>query len=363
MKNKIVLGKIGSGKTRGIIFPLVENIIKNNESFMVIDNKNEHIKRFYKELKEKEYNIVMIDLKDMEASDTFNPLIYPYKLYKEGKIDEAIVLLEKIGGEIFNPTEAIDPFWDNSARDIFIAMVIYLFKKSKEEEVNFNSVFNLLSLDNDDMICLFDDIKDTNAYVYACNILKAPKETKGGILSVALQKIKYYVSRDILSKFLSYNSFSIDHVDTKTAIFFANYDDSLMLNNISTMFIEEIYSMIKDKNVKYTFILDNFDYIENIIDFSCKISSSNDNNIEFIVASRSKELFIKKYDEYIFNLFDVIEINKKIELDSRSYDFIKQENKLKEVEIYKPNLTKIKKADELINLIDKKIVELEQEEI
>lgn len=362
MKNKLVLGKIGSGKTRGIVFPLVENSIKDDESFMVIDNKNEYVKRFYKELKDKNYNVITIDLKDMEASDTFNPLIYPYKLYKEGRIDEAIVLLEKIGGEIFNPTEAIDPFWDNSAKDIFIAMVICLFKKANEKVINLNSVFNLLNLDNDDMISLFDDIKDTNAYVYACNILKAPKETKGGILSVALQKIKYYVSKDLLSKFLSYNSFDIENITDKTAIFFANYDDSLMLNNISTIFIEEIYSIIKDKNVKYTFVLDNFDYIENIIDFSSKIASAN-NNIEFIVASRSKEMFVNKYGEYTFNLFDVIEDYEDIKIDIKSYEYKKSENKLKKVEVCDPDLVGIKKTNELIDLIDKKIAELEQEEI
>ena len=43
-KNLIVSGDISTGKTENVVFPVVEEIINNNQSMLVLDSKEEYIK-------------------------------------------------------------------------------------------------------------------------------------------------------------------------------------------------------------------------------------------------------------------------------------------------------------------------------
>ena len=56
-KNLIVSGDISTGKTENVVFPVVEEIINNNQSLLVLDSKEEYINKYYDKLKEKNYNI------------------------------------------------------------------------------------------------------------------------------------------------------------------------------------------------------------------------------------------------------------------------------------------------------------------
>ena len=89
-KNLIIAGDTLTNKTVNIMYPLLNSIIENNESFLVLDTKEEYLNKYYKTLKEKNYNIIILNLKELQSSDCWNPLSYPYKLYQEKKIDKAI---------------------------------------------------------------------------------------------------------------------------------------------------------------------------------------------------------------------------------------------------------------------------------
>lgn len=88
-KNLIVEGNMLSGKTTNIMFPIVENIISKKEAFLVVDSKYEYINQYYNELKENNYDIIFINLKSVSRSNGWNPLTYPYKLFKNGEVDRS----------------------------------------------------------------------------------------------------------------------------------------------------------------------------------------------------------------------------------------------------------------------------------
>ena len=94
-KNLIVSGDISSGKTSNVLFPLVEEAINDGQSLFILDSKEEYINKYYNDLKNKNYNIIILNLRDLNKSDGWNPLEYPYNLYKKGMIDEAIDYIEK----------------------------------------------------------------------------------------------------------------------------------------------------------------------------------------------------------------------------------------------------------------------------
>lgn len=93
-RNIIIDGDQGVGKSTAAIYPLVENIIAKKENFLIIDSKEEYLNRYYNRLRGNGYNINIINLKDMDHSNSFNPLKLPYELYKTGKIEESIALTE-----------------------------------------------------------------------------------------------------------------------------------------------------------------------------------------------------------------------------------------------------------------------------
>ena len=125
LKNNIIVsGRINSRKTYGVMFPLVEVLEENNESFLVLDSKEEYFKRFYNELREKGYETVVINLRNSLNSDGWNPLTYAYSLYSNNHIDEATRSIEKIAYILFDGQG--DPYWTISAKNLFLGLVWFL---------------------------------------------------------------------------------------------------------------------------------------------------------------------------------------------------------------------------------------------
>lgn len=315
-KNLIVSGSVSTGKTLNVVQPLVEEYIKEKTSLLILDSKEEYINKYYNELKNKNYNIIILNIRNMERSEGWNPLDYPYVLYKNNEKDKALEYIEKIFKTIFYEEGSFDPFWSNTAADFLIGITLSLFEDGNKEEINFNSVSNIVDmidkkfntksyLDN-----YFEMKKNTSiAYKYVASTLLSPPETKGSILSVVRQKLRMYVTREDLSMLMNKTTFKYENILNKpTAIFVINKDESKSFNTIAAMFIEQIFSYLieNNKNKKFNFILDNFDTIENINELPEKFYSSLARNIKFIVTTHCFDNLISKYNSYIKNSSDLM---------------------------------------------------------
>ena len=127
----LIIGKINSGKTRGILFNEFKKSIANKENLFILDEKEEYYKTFKKQLDDNGYKVYVLNLKDTSKSNSFNPLMAPYNYYKNGNIDKAIEFIAELGLEIFKTDNSnIDPFWENSAADYFTALTLILFKEA-----------------------------------------------------------------------------------------------------------------------------------------------------------------------------------------------------------------------------------------
>lgn len=324
-KNLIVSGDISTGKTENVVFPVVEEIINNNQSMLVLDSKEEYINRYYNKLKEKNYNIIILNLKDLSKSEGWNPLEYPYSLYKEGKTDEALDYIEQQSKIMFYEGTTVDPFWSTTASDFYTGLVLGLFEDGKKEEINLNSI-NLMfdGINNrygaSDYITNYFKMKSSNsqAYVYASTTFLAPKETKGSIVSVARQKLRTYVSRKLLSFMLNKTTFKYDEIMSKpTAIFLISKEENNYINNIATMFVEQLFTILiknNNNNNYFNFVLDNIDSLENVNELSNMLSTGISKNIKFIVVTRSFEDLVNKYGNYITKLSNNVIVNKEIKL-------------------------------------------------
>ena len=80
--HNIVIGSTGTGKTQCVIHPLVKILAKKGESMIVTDPKGEIYRESAGLLKEKGYQIIVLNFRDPQRGNTWNPLNLPYKLYK-----------------------------------------------------------------------------------------------------------------------------------------------------------------------------------------------------------------------------------------------------------------------------------------
>lgn len=321
-KNLIVSGDISTGKTLNVLFPLVKEIIDRKESLLILDSKEEYINKYYDDLKSKNYNVVILNLRDLGKSEGWNPLEYPYNLYKNGKVDDAIDYIEKQAKIMFYEDSTADPFWSLTASDFYTGIVLGLFEDGKKEEINLNSV-NLMfdGINNkfgiSDYVTQYFKLKNPSSqpYVFASTTFSAPKETKGSIVSVARQKLRTYVSREMLSALLNKTTFNYDDIITKpTAIFVIAKDENKYINNVATMFIEQLFAILvnSQNHNKFNFVLDNIDVLEKIQELSDMLSSGVSREIKFEIATRSYDDLIEKYGNYITKLSNSVVVGKEI---------------------------------------------------
>ena len=289
----LVIGSTGSGKTQTTMLPQLRLAIKAQESFVIHDVKGEIYEIISGELKKQNYNTIVINLDNPTVGNNFNPLKYPYELYKNGQKDKAIELLESIGyyfccNERYN--ENLDPFWNNSAISLFVGIVLYLFDNAKEEEINISSVYNIAS-DIDKLTEKMKDYDRTSAtYISLSSILFAPKETKGSILAVFIQYLRLFVSRETLLKMMCSSNFDITNIQKEKTALFIISNNKVSSRRLIPLIIEEcFYAAVttKEKTRRLNIIIDEFENLIPIKEFSNMLTLSRSYNIKFSIFIRS----------------------------------------------------------------------------
>ena len=283
-----------------------ETIIENNlENLFVFDDKN----IYYDLLKDKIKDIKVLNLKDLENSVSWNLLTYPYYLYKNGDIDNAIELINKIGFYIFNEfNENIDMFWTNTSSDYLTALTIHLFEK--ENDIKKINIANVLELSNEFEKGLLDEYYNkldnkSLEYTLISTIINLPTDTKLSVLAVFNQKMKIISMRPNLSEKLSNDDINLDKIDLENKEQCIIVVGNPNLNTIANIFINQLYKVLeKDKSKqKVNIILDSLDRISKIEELENLLENDSDINLNLIAITKNKENLINKYGEYTISLF------------------------------------------------------------
>lgn len=391
-RSVIVSGNTLSGKTAGVMFPVVDEIIKKGESLFVIDSRQEYLYKYNEDLKNNGYKVVVINFSDPRYGDGWNPYTYIKDLYSNDNKDKALALLDLLHSRIFINKNAVDPFWDNTAADLCSASALSLIKYASDEEVNINSVSNIVTSCSTKLksstfgVEYFKSFTDEDICGYSNAVVNAPIETRGGIISVASQKLRLYASREYLSRLLNKSTFRYDELSEKIAIFVELPKQETYMSSLALMLLEQLLHYIDDNNVnKINIILDNYDLLDNDHNLYNLLSFNNPNKSKLYVITRSINSIKEKTNEHYETLTTIVRVKEEkiefsysddetISVDKTSIDEIEDKNiELKDIcsddivvfkvedYIYKNNLAPSDVAD-LIARIDKKLEELEKEE-
>ena len=293
----LVIGATGSGKTTCLVDPLVYSLIKAKESMIITDPKGEIYKNHGNHLRARGYKIIVLNFREPQKGNCWNPLTLPYQLYKAGNTDKATELVDDVALNILQDKKAQDPFWEKSASDYFAGVTLGLFEDAKEEEVNLNSI-NFVTTVGEEKCPPSNYIKEyftmkgesSTPYVFASNTINSPTETKGGILSVFRQKIRLFSSREQLSEMLSRSDFNMRDIGKQpTAVFMVIHDEKTTYHALATIFIKQCYETLIDVAqesggklpVRTNFILDEFANMPPLKDVTTMVTAARSRAIRF----------------------------------------------------------------------------------
>jgi len=311
--HNLIIGSTGSGKTEVLVQPMVKILAKSHQSMIITDPKGEIYEQTSNYLRSLGYNIVLLNFRDPQQGNSWNPMYLPYSLYKDHKIDKSIELLEDLAANILKDPSAKgqDPFWENTSADYFAGLSFALFEDGDPAQINLNSI-NLMTtvgeekLANTTYIKEYFSFKDpsSTAYIKASSTLMAPNETKGSILSVFKQRVQLFASRTNLSEMLANNDFDMRDIGRKkTAVFIVIQDEKTTYHTLVTIFLKQCYetliSVAQESGGKLphrtNFILDEFANMPPLKDVTTMVTAARSRNIRFTFIIQN---FAQLYEVY-----------------------------------------------------------------
>ena len=297
--HSLVIGATGSGKTQTVIFPMVHSLAKAKESMIITDPKGEIYEETSQMLRARGYQILLLNFRDPQNGNAWNPMSLPYKLYKSGNHDKAIELLDDLALNILydDSNKNADPFWEKTSADYFSGVALGLFEDAKEDEVNINSISLATTVGEEKFggstyIKEYFAAKDpaSAAAINASSTIMAPNETKGSILSVFKQKVKLFASRDNLSEMLSHSDIDLESIGEKpTAVFIVIQDEKKTYHSLVTILLKQIYETLISVAqrhggklpIRTNFLLDEFANMPPLKDVTTMITAARSRRIRF----------------------------------------------------------------------------------
>ena len=297
--HSLVIGSTGSGKSTNVVFPMIRVLAKKGESMIITDPKGELYTKTSANLRKRGYNVIVLNFRDPQRGNSWNPLGMPYTYYKNGNHDKAIELVDDVAQNIlYDPNNNAEPFWEKSAADYFAGLTLGLFEDGKEKEVNLNSINQMATVGDERYAGTSNYIKEyfnlkgpqSDASIFASTTVNAPNETRGSILSTFRQKVRIFATRENLSEMLAYSDFDMrDIAKGKTAVFMIIHDEKKTYHSLMTIFIKQCYETLIDeaqKNggklpIRTNFILDEFANMPPLPDADSMVSAARSRDIRF----------------------------------------------------------------------------------
>lgn len=297
--HNLVIGATGSGKTVSTILPSIKVLAKKGESMVLTDPKGELYEKTGGLLKAKGYDLILLNFRNPQKGNAWNPMTLPYQLYTGGNKDKAIELLDDLALNILYEENSgnSDPFWEKTSADYFSGLALGLFEDAPEEKININSISLTTTVGEEKCggstyVKEYFNLKDPNspAYINASGTIMAPNETKGSIISVFKQKVKLFSSRENLSEMLSYSDFSLRTIGEKpTAVFIIIQDEKKTYHSLATIFIKQCYETLIDVAQEHggklpcrtNFLLDEFANMPPLKDVTTMITAARSRQVRF----------------------------------------------------------------------------------
>ncbi len=322
--NTLVIGGSGAGKTRFYAKP---NIMQCNTSFVILDPKGEILRSTANLLIKKGYKLRILDLINMEKSDSYNPFVY---LRSDNDVQRLVTNLFKATTP--KDSKSSDPFWDMAASTLLLALIFYLWYEAPFEEQNFSMVLEMLRAgevreDDDDykspLDILFDLLEERNpnhiALKYYRNYRSGSAKTLKSIQITLTSKLDKF-NLDSLATITQYDEMELSKLgEEKTALFAIIPDSDPSFNFlVSVLYTQLFQQLFYIADYKYGgslpihvhFVMDEFANVSLPNDFEKILSTmrSREVSVSIIIQNLAqlKSLFSKEWESIVGNCDELL---------------------------------------------------------
>ncbi len=318
----LIFGNTGSKKTRNFCIPTVYTIGMGGESMVISDPKGEIYRNTSGFLKERGYSIKVFNLRSPEHGSKWNPLMLPYKYYKNGDQDKAIEMISDFCMQLKNQVHSsVDLYWENQAMDLLMGLILILFEvEPNEKKIHMESVQRIRmyigtqSSSSDDTNNIFWKMLETFperslirmklASVYN---LRGVEKTLNCVISTFDTMIRSFLLNKKLMNMTDSSEFEFDSIaKEKTVLYLITPDEKTTFHFLVSVFVKQCYEVFIDyahkcKNgllpIRVNYILDEFSNFPQIADMSAMISAARSRNIRFLLVVQSKQQLISGYGD------------------------------------------------------------------
>ncbi|WP_303797338.1 VirD4-like conjugal transfer protein, CD1115 family [Ruminococcus flavefaciens] len=312
--NEIVIGGSGARKTYSKIKPDIMQMIG---SYVVTDPKGELYRDCAKFLKQNGYKIRVLNLIDINLSNSYNP--FEYMSDEQDVLNIADLFMKNTAGD-----GEKEDFWSGAAQDMLVAIMVYLWKTDYELKT-FGRVVRLVNSVRykdgkiDELCELARCLKNHSieypndvASVNWGSILGTPQETLGSICKVLSTRLRLWAVEDI-DELTATDEMDFDSIGKeKTAIFIMIMVPTNPYKAISNIFFSQLFSRLmlianRDYNGRLPYLvsceIDEFKNIGKIPHLEDTLSVVRSHNIRICIVlqgiSQLKAMYEKIWEGVI----------------------------------------------------------------
>lgn len=312
--NEIVIGGSGARKTYSKIKPDIMQMIG---SYVVTDPKGELYRDCAKFLKQNGYKIRVLNLIDINLSNSYNP--FEYMSDEQDVLNIADLFMKNTAGD-----GEKEDFWSGAAQDMLVAIMVYLWKTDYELKT-FGRVIRLVNSVRykdgkiDELCELARCLKNHSiehpndvASVNWGSIQGTPQETLGSICKVLSTRLRLWAVEDI-DELTATDEMDFDSIGKeKTAIFIMIMVPTNPYKAISNIFFSQLFSRLmlianRDYNGRLPYLvsceIDEFKNIGKIPHLEDTLSVVRSHNIRICIVlqgiSQLKAMYEKIWEAVI----------------------------------------------------------------
>ena len=368
----LIIGTTGSGKTTTFINPVVQILshTRNQPSMLLSDPKGELYSLHAKSLRDRGYDVKVLDLRNPYCSIRWNPLQSPYEMYQEMlSLDEKVRLNEEEGYYIFEEkiyyseeeknaavqvrkqeifdevyedlndicsvlcpvTNKSEPIWESGAKNFILAITLAMLEDSEnpklgmtKDKFNFYNIMKIATNTQNDCEDLMDYFKNrspiSKSVSLSKQVLDASDKTRGSYLSTIFDKLSMFSDMSICS-LTSANEIDFGEIATKpTALFLQIPDEKETRHTLAAMVILQAYKALVAKANTYPdlslprsvyFLLDEFGNLPKVHKLEQMITVGRSRKIWLALVVQSYAQLAKVYDD---KSADIIKSNCNIQI-------------------------------------------------
>ena len=317
--NVLVCGGSGAGKTRFYAKP---NIMQANTSFVILDPKGENVRDTGGLLKARGYDIKVLDLINMDKSYCYNSFVY---LHSDNDIQKLVTNIFK--NTTPKGSQSQDPFWDQAAMMLLLALVFYLHYEAPPAEQNFPMVMEMIRSgevkeDDDGFMSPLDRLfarladrqPDHIALKYYRNYRSGSGKTLKSIQITLVARLEKF-NLDSLAAITQSDEMELDRLgEKKTAIYAVIPDNDSSYNFIVGMLYTQLFQQLYYSAdvmhggrlpVHVHFVMDEFANVALPDEFDKLLSTmrSREISVSIIIQNLAqlKKLFEKEWESIVGN--------------------------------------------------------------